>query len=154
MGLLTSLTLKGIGSAVGGFIGSYWKIGLTVALVGAIGTAAWKINGWKTDRDALLEERKGTIADLTQNLTIAEMERNTAQAALFKSEQEKRKILKNQESLIATQNAIRLEIREQKKIFEDHDFAKLVNAKPGLIEKLSNKATQERFSDLEDTFND
>ena len=148
------LGLKAFGSLAGGLIGSYWKIGLTVALVAAIGTAAWKINGWKTDRDALLEERKGTIAELTQNLTIAEMERNSAQAALFKAEQEKRRILENQNALLLTQDLIRAEIREQKKIFEDHDFARLVAAKPGLIEKLSNKATAERFDDLEATFND
>ena len=154
MGIFSTLALKGAGRAVFAFIGSYWKIGLSLALVAAIGTAAWKINGWKTDRDALLEERKGTIAELTQNLTIAEMERNSAKAALFKAEEEKRRILENQNALLLTQDLIRAEIREQKKIFEDHDFSRLVAAKPGLIEKLSNKATAERFDDLESTFND
>lgn len=51
------------------------------------------------------------------------------------------------------QDTIREEAKAQVDIFEDHDFPDLVDKKPGLIEKLANKATNERMQELEDALN-
>jgi predicted nuclease with TOPRIM domain len=40
------------------------------------------------------------------------------------------------------------------KMFSDHDFTKLVNKKPGLIEKIINKGTDKVFKELEDISNE
>ena len=50
--------------------------------------------------------------------------------------------------------AIRTEAEQQIAVLEDRErFQKVVNAKPGLVEKLANKATKERFDELEIIFN-
>jgi len=154
---LGRLTLKGAGQALTGSIGSYWKIGLSLALLAALATAAWKISGAFSERAALLEERQGTIANLTQDLTIASFERDSATWALQQMQLDKLRIEANQQALIKTQKAIREEIKAQKDIFtrqREHSFEQLVQAKPGLIEKLANQATQERLDALAAALND
>lgn len=47
----------------------------------------------------------------------------------------------------------RIDAQKQRKVFDEHNLSKLANAKPGLIERLSNRATKERFDELEDLFN-
>ena len=52
-------------------------------------------------------------------------------------------------------DAIRKEAQEEMRVLEDRArLNRLVIAKPGLVENLSNKATKRVFDDLETTFND
>ncbi len=48
----------------------------------------------------------------------------------------------------------RIESDAQKNVFDEHNLQNLANKKRGLIEKLSNKATKERFNELESLFNE
>ena len=43
----------------------------------------------------------------------------------------------------------RIEVDKMRDIFQDHDFAKLITRKPGLIENLMIKKTQEVFDEIE-----
>jgi len=47
----------------------------------------------------------------------------------------------------------RIESTEQQAVFDDHDLQNLANHRPETIERLSNRATKERFDELEDLFN-
>ena len=42
---------------------------------------------------------------------------------------------------------------EEKAVFDEHDFAALTSAKPGLIERLANRATKRQFEEFEKVFN-
>jgi hypothetical protein len=43
----------------------------------------------------------------------------------------------------------RLQVDKMRDIFQDHDFAKLISRKPGLVENLMIKKTQEVFDEIE-----
>lgn len=46
-------------------------------------------------------------------------------------------------------NEARIEVDKMRDLFQDHDFAKLITRKPGLIENLMIKKTQEVFDEIE-----
>lgn len=145
--------LFGAGKVAGGwFMGNLKWIGLGVAAV-AVAGIAWKIHSTFQERDRLLEERKMVVANLVQDLTIAEIEKQEAEETIARIEADKRRLEQLYADTVVVQREIRAEIREQKAIFERHDFNRLVQAKPGLIETRANRATQERFDELETAFN-
>lgn len=86
---------------------------------------AEKITELKISNESLTAEREQLESDLKDN--------RENQAVLH---EELREARKQKDGLI--------------KLFSDHDFAKLVNAKPGLIEKRINKGTDKVFQELED----
>ncbi len=105
------------------------------------------------EREQLLKEREGTITNLVQDKTILQTERDSAKAAINRLLIDKARLQYILQTTIQTQIEIRDEIRAQKQIFEKHDFDKLAQAKPGLIQTRANRATQERFDELQDAFN-
>jgi len=46
-------------------------------------------------------------------------------------------------------NEARIEVDKMRDLFQDHDFAKLLSRKPGLIENLMIKKTEEVFNEIE-----
>lgn len=149
--------LKLAGNAVGGWILGYAKwIGLGAAALVVIGIA-WKIHSFIDEKHALEEQVRGTITNLTQDLVIAQTEAQSRKDTITRMQLDKIRLEALQEQLIQTQREIRDEVRAQKDIFtkpREHSFDELVNAKPGLIEKMANARTQERLDALEHTFND
>lgn len=115
--------------------------------------SAWQVKGAFSERAALLKEREGRITSLVQDLTIAETETQALRQAQADMKANAERVLKLAEQTVATQKQIRAEISDQKKIFEDHDIQRLVNARPGLIEIRANKKTEQRFNELSDAFN-
>jgi len=151
--MFTWVAIKaGLGVA-GKFLFAQWKwvvIGLiTILLL----WAAFKVYGAFKDREALIEEKKGTLAALAVDLNSAEIEAQSAKATIKQMEGDKARLQGLLAGTIATQIEIRDEVREQKKLFEDHQFKEVIQAKPGLIQKKANRATQERFDELEAAFN-
>lgn len=134
---------------------AFFKVNWKWVVIGLVLVFAYfKVGSWY---DAYQEAE----AAERERITRLEVEKASAQVSLASMAatlqivmEEKRK----QEVLlldaISRQDRIRAEAKEQVDVFEDHDFPKLVEAKPGLIEKLANKATNERMQQLEDALNE
>lgn len=106
------------------------------------------------DREQLLEERQQTVAQLLQDVTIAEIEAKAAKDANKQLRESLARIEQLQAENLAVQAQIREEQREQKAVLEDQQrLTRLTKAKPGLIERLANKATQERHDEMAAAFN-
>jgi len=150
---LSSLIIKQAFKSAGGFLFAQWKwiVLSIVALVILI--CAFKVYGAFKDRDALLEEREGKVTLLVKRNTELEMEKQSLEntVSFMRSEQVRINVLR--EEFNTKLDDIYNEVAEQKKIFLDHDFTKLSNAKPGLIIDPINDATKERFDEIADVFN-
>lgn len=137
----------------GKFLFAQWKWIVIGLIVVALLVVSFKVYGAFKDRAALLEEKKGTIATLAVDLNTALIEAQTAKATVERMQVDQARLQALAANLITTQIEIRDEVRAQKAVFESHDFDQLVQAKPGLIQKKANRATQERFDELEAVFN-
>lgn len=148
------LILRVLGRTAGGWVLGHAKlIGLGLLALALLG-AALKIRATFAERDALLEERQQTISGLVQDVTIAEIEAKTARATVDEMIESQKRIERLQAEALAAQAQIRAEVRAQKAVIEDaRRLERLTRAKPGLIERLANKATQERFDELEAAYN-
>lgn len=132
------------------FLSAYGK---WVLLAAVVLFAYWKVGSWY---EAYQEEEKAErerITRLEVEKAAAQVSMQSMAATMVMLMEEKRK----QEVLLLEalrkQDEIRAEAKEQIDVFEDHDFPALVEAKPGLIEKLANKATNERMTEIEDALN-
>ena len=133
------------------FLAANWKW----VVLGAVALFAyWKVGSWY---DAYQEEQKAE----RERITRLEVEKAAAEISvqslsgtlqMMREQQVKTEMLLI--DAIRRQDEIRSEAKEQVDVFEDHDFPALVDAKPGLIEKLANKATNERMREIEDALND
>ena len=143
---LSSLVLKTI------FAQWKWIVLSIVTLV--ILFLAFKVYSVFKERDDLIKEKENAITQLIKDYTVSEIERQRAQDTVNLMTAENIRIQNIYDKITETQEAIRNIELEQKRIFIEHDFTKLSNAKPGLIIKPMNKATQERFDEIANTFND
>jgi len=150
---LTALVLKAGLKTAGGFLFAKWKMIAIGLLVTVIFSGVLKVYGVFKDRDALLEEREGKITRLVKENTEAEIAKQTAEETIRKMVDDNIRIDKIYDEIVDLQTQIGIKFEEQTKIFEDHDFTKLSNAKPGLIIKPINAKTKERLNELEDSFN-
>ena len=72
-------------------------------------------------------------AEQEQELLAIQMKQFTAKMAVMEMER----------------NQARVQVNKMRDLFQDHDFAKLLSRKPGLIENLMIKKTQEVFDEIE-----
>jgi hypothetical protein len=145
--------IGGFAKSAFGFVLAQWKW-IVIAAIGAI--LLWgvmKIYGAFAERASLLLERKQKIDVLAQDLTIATVEAQSAQLVIKAINEDRERLRALAANTVNEQKAIRAEASAQKQIFEKHDFAADVKAKPEIIERKANVATQERFDALETAFN-
>jgi hypothetical protein len=145
------LTLLAIWKGFKSFLAVNWKwvvIGVVLLFV------YFKLTSWY---DAYTEQRENERAALTSaalRVQAAELSNQSMQATMMYMLDQQRKTEMLLLDAIRRQDEIRAEAKAQVDVFENHDLPKLVQAKPGLIEKLANKATAERLQEIEDALND
>jgi len=93
---------------------------------------------------------------LKNDLQVAIIKVEAAETSLRTAQQEKELVdiqLKQFAAKTAViemeRNQARLEVNKMRDLFQDHDLAKLITRKPGLIENLMIKKTQEVFDEIE-----
>ena len=93
---------------------------------------------------------------LKNDLQTAIIEKEAAQTSLLTAQHEK-ELADSQLSQFAVKMAkieqeraeARVEVEKMRDLFQDHDFAKLLSRKPGLIENRMIKKTEEVFNEIE-----
>lgn len=132
------------------FLVGNWKF-----LVLAIGILLFyfKANAFWNDYQEYRTQKEQTVLQLTQSRDQALIQVAEARAAMWEKEANEKRLELLLAKAIEEKAAIREEARRQIDVFENHNFEALTKAKPGLIEKLANKATQERLDAFEDAFN-
>lgn len=133
------------------FLAANWKF-----ILGgfAIGFLYIKFDSWLNDYVADQKAQQNQIVHLVQERDQAIQEAISALKAIEEQEAHVKRMELLLEETLKRQDEIRAEAREEKRTFEEHDFEKLVIAKPTLIERLANRATAERMKSFEDAFND
>lgn len=138
-------------SAAGSFIGGNWKI---LGIVGLAFFAFYKIEDFIEDRIVEAQERNNKITELTSARDRAVVEAEGLKDTLTEMRRHEEFLKQLLVEARIRHDEARQEARDQHRVFEDHDFNKIVQAKPGLVEKLANKATQERMDEIESAIND
>lgn len=96
------------------------------------------------------------VQGLEKALVVAVVKQEAAETSLRTAEQEKglieTQIRQYSEKLVIIgkeRDEARVQVDKMRDIFQDHDFAKLITRKPGLIENLMIKKTEEVFNEIE-----
>lgn len=138
-------------SAIKGFLQVNWKW-LVIGVV--IVVAYIKVGNWYDAYQEQQEQERTALVRMALEKQAAELSVQSLAGTLQLVMEEKRK----QELLfietLRRMDEAKAEAKAQVDVFEDHDFPALVEAKPGLIERLANKATNERMQELENALND
>ena len=152
--MISWLALELAGKAAGGWLmGNIKWIAYGILLLTALYLGKQVYDAFQ-DREQLLQERQQTVAQLLQDVTIAEIEATTAKDAVQQLRESQARIELLQAENLAVQAQIREEQRAQKAVLEDQQrLERVTKAKPGLIERLANKATQERHDEMAAVFN-
>jgi Sec-independent protein translocase protein TatA len=145
--------IGGFAQSAWGWALRQWKLILIVVVLLLLLWAGMKIADAFRERAALIEGQKMTLTRMAVDLNMALIEKQSAQQTLDHMIAEKIRVEELAKSLVAEQIVIRAEVEAQKALFDKHDFAAIVKAKPGIIENKANAATQERFDEIEATFN-
>ena len=145
------IALMPIWAAIKGFVSVNWK---WVVIGGVLIFAYFKIGAWyDAYQETKTEERRAVLAlALEKQAAEISLQNMAGTMQLLLEHQRKTELLLV--DALRRQDEIRTEKKAQVDVFEDHDFPDLVDKKPGLIEKLANKATNERMQELEDALND
>lgn len=151
---LTSLFLSSAVKNAGSFLLAKWKWIAIAIVLGVVLYGIWEGYTIYKEREFLLEEREGIIAGLTQDNTILEIENQSQKETISLMLEEQKRIRELHAATIKLYEDVYEEVAAQKQIFEEHDFTRLSNAKPGLIIKPMNDATKERFDEIVAAFND
>ena len=136
---------------------NWWKWLVVGVIVLGIAWIGLTIYGAFKDRAHYKEQLEGNITQLTVERDRAVIERDAANETLRRKAANDEMVRELRAELRDTQKEARDRARAQQEIFEKdrkHSFSEIVQAKPGLVENLANKATQERFDELEGAFND
>ena len=137
-------------SMIGKFLLGNWKwILLSLGVVAFY----WKVNSEWSDYSEWKELQAQTITELTVARDRAVVEAASAQSALWEMKANTARLELLLQDALTRQDDVRADATAQRKVFEEHNFEALTKAKPGLIEKLANKATQERMDAFENAFN-
>lgn len=96
------------------------------------------------------------VQGLEKALVVAVVKQEAAETSLRTAEQEKDLVDLQLENFTTKMVIIakerddaRVQVNKMRDIFQDHDFAKLITRKPGLIENLMIKKTEEVFNEIE-----
>jgi len=138
-------------SAILGFLKINW---MYVGGAILVATIWWKVShAWSDYKDWKANQAQ-TITELTVSRDRAIVERASAQAAMAEKQAHVIRLEILLDHALEEQKAVTTIAKEQQDIFERHNFTALTKAKPGLIEKMANKATQERMDAFEKAFNE
>lgn len=132
------------------FLLGNWKVFVTA---GAALFIYFKFNSLVGDFQEFRSQKEKTIVQLVQERDAARAEAASAQSAMWEMKANEKRLELLLEDAIAERAKIRAEASKQIEVFQEHNFEALTKAKPGLIEKLANKATKERMDAFEDAFN-
>lgn len=129
------------------------KAGIALAIVIAVGLPIWLHFKDDQRKDVLIAEQTSAIAvhvanEITLNQAIANKENRiqNLQVAMIETTAAR-------EAADEKFEKAREDGQYMKRVFADHDFGKLLAAKPGLITKRMQKKTQAVFDEFEDTAN-
>jgi len=93
---------------------------------------------------------------LKNDLQVAIIEQEAAETSLRTSQQEKEltdtqfaQFTVKMAKIEKERNEARIQVTKMRDLFQDHDFAKLLSRKPGLIENLMIKKTKKVFDEIE-----
>ena len=93
---------------------------------------------------------------LKNELQVAVIKQEAAETSLRTAQQEKALVdtqMKNFSLKMVViekeRDEAKIQVDKMRDIFQDHDFAKLISRKPGLIENLMIKKTEEVFNEIE-----
>lgn len=93
---------------------------------------------------------------LKNDLQVAVVKQEAAETSLRTAKQEQELVntqlaqfVIKMATIEKERNDARVQVHEMRNLFQDHDFARLLEKKPGLIENLMVKKTQEVFDEIE-----
>lgn len=142
---------------IGKFLLGNWKVLLVVSFAGILylklGSFWEDYQDYRADKEQTLAQKEQVILKLTQARDHALIEVAESRSAMWEMKANEKRLELLLAEAIEQQKEIRAVARQQVEIFENHNFEALTKAKPGLIEKLANKATQERLDAFEEAFN-
>ena len=126
------------------------------AIIGLLSYGLVTLNSYRKDRVELQEQVATELAaKLSAQATAQELQ--NANILLVDAMRVQEESIKRMEARLETMNqeftALRQVRESEKAIFDEHEFGRLTKAKPGLIEKLANEATAERFERFESIIN-
>jgi hypothetical protein len=118
---------------------------ITKGLLGIVGVMALALFYYYMANQAL----KGDLQTALIKTEAAETSLRTAKVekALFETQIEQ--FAAKQIEIENERNEARLEVDKMRDLFQDHDFAKLLSRKPGLVENLMIKKTEAVFDEIE-----
>ena len=117
---------------------TWLKVGVVVALVAAAGFFWLHIEGLKSDLIAA-EVRVSQLETITEQYVTALDD--------LKSNLQQEKILLGE--LAQTIQDARVQAEAETRVFDEHDFKKLLAAKPGLVGPRMQRATRKLFDNIE-----
>lgn len=113
--------------------------GAVIVLLGlALAWQTFKVQG--LEKALVVAAVKQEAAETTARTAVAEKELSDTQIRQFS---EKVVIISKE------RDEARVQVNQMRDIFQDHDFAKLITKKPGLIENLMIKKTEQVFDEIE-----
>lgn len=133
------------------FLGRYGK---WILLAGVLLVVYFKATSFYEDYKQAKEDQARELVRTALEKQAAELSLQSLQGTLLMMMEQQRKYELLLVDSLRKQDEIRAEADKQVEVFEDHDFEGLVEAKPGLIEKLANRATAERMQEIQDALND
>lgn len=127
-----------------------WK---PVVIVLSAGLLYWKISSWIDDYQEMKQAYETSISQLQRERDNARIEAESAKATVEELRRNEERLELLLADALERQDQIRTEANRQVDVFQQHNFTELTKAKPGLIERLANKASKERMTAFEEAFN-
>ena len=113
-------------------------LAIIIALAIALAWQSFKVQG--LEKALVVAAVKQEAAETTARTAIAEKELSDIQIKQFTI---KVKVIEKE------RDEARIQVNKMRDLFQDHDFAKLITNKPGLIENRMIKKTEEVFNEIE-----
>ena len=134
------------------FLGfKFWfMIGLLLAAAGAYAAHVFIVD----QKNQVIEERDARITELLEELAVLKIANQTQVLTIKQLEESAKKQNESLTELTAETKRITKERDAAQAIFEKHNFTLLSRAKPELIEKRINSATEKVLSEIEEDSRD
>ena len=128
-----------------------WLLGHWVYVVGALigGFLYWKVSTGIENYIAEQKKEEDRIVELTSARDRAVIESLSLQATIWEMKANERRAEINARKTKEEQTQVREQEATEKGVFEGHDLGEMARRHEKWIEKLSNKATQEQFDEIE-----
>lgn len=134
------------------FAGAAKWIAISVAVSAAAG-AVLSVKGCVEDQNNKVVQEVSDKMQAQADAAAEKSARQVTEATLKTVEAQKTASDALLTAANAENQALRVQREQQKMVFEKHDLGALMAKKPGLIERLANKATAERMQQFEEAIN-